>query len=173
MSITIETNVRVVSFLDTTFDLINDIYKPYRKPNGNLVYINTTVLRQFAKSVSRRILETSNEQIFKESIAMCEEALKKSGFRENLKYVREEVDKHGKEEKKRRKRKIIWFSPPYSNNLKSNVGKQFLRLVRQHFPKGHKLHKTFNKNTLKVSYSCLRSMSSIWTSHNKKILAEN
>ena len=173
MSITIETNVRVVSFLDTTFDLINDIYKPYRKPNGNLVYINTTVLRQFAKSVSRRILETSNEQIFKESIAMCEEALKKSGFRENLKYVREEVDKHGKEEKKRRKRKIIWFSPPYSNNLKSNVGKQFLRLVRQHFPKGHKLHKTFNKNTLKVSYSCLRSMSSILTSHNKKILAEN
>ena len=105
MSITIETNVRVVSFLDTTFDLINDIYKPYRKPNGNLVYINTTVLRQFAKSVRRRILETSNEQIFKESIAMCEEALKKSGFRENLKYVREEVDKHGKEEKKRRKRK--------------------------------------------------------------------
>ena len=173
MSITIETNVRVVSFLDTTFDLINDIYKPYRKPNGNLVYINTTVLRQFAKSVSRRILETSNEQIFKESIAMCEEALKKSGFRENLKYVREEVDKHGKKEKKRRKRKIIWFSPPYSNNLKSNVGKQFLRLVRQHFPKGHKLHKTFNKNTLKVSYSCLRSMSSILTSHNKKILAEN
>ena len=28
LSITIETNVRVVNFLDTTFDLINDIYKP-------------------------------------------------------------------------------------------------------------------------------------------------
>ena len=87
------------------------------------MYINTTVLRQFAKSVSKRISETSNEQIFKKSIAMYEEALKKSGFREKLKYVRKEVDKHGKGEKKRRKRKIIWFSPPYSNNLKSNAEK--------------------------------------------------
>ena len=114
-----------------------------------------------------------NEQIFKESIPIYEEALKKSGFHEKLEYVREEVDKHGKEEKKRRKRKIIWFNPPYSNNVKSNVGKQFLKLVRRHFPKGHKLSKIFNKNTLKVSYSCMRNMSSVFTSHNKKILAEN
>ena len=40
LSITIETNIRVVNFLDTTFDLINNIYKPYRKPNDNPVYIN-------------------------------------------------------------------------------------------------------------------------------------
>ena len=42
-----------------------------------------------------------NEKIFKESIPIYEEALKKSGFHEKLEYVREEVDKHGKEEKKR------------------------------------------------------------------------
>ena len=132
------------------------------------------VLQQFAKSVSKRISETrSNEQIFKESIPIYEEALKKSGFHEKLEYIREEVDKHGKEEKKRRKRKTIWFNPPYSNNVKSNVGKQFLKLVRRHYPKGHKLNKIFNKNTLKVSYSCMRNMSSILTSHNKKILADN
>ena len=94
--------------------------------------------------------------------------LKKSGFHEKLEYVREEVDKHVKEENKRRKQKIIWFNPPYSNNVKSNVGKQFLKLVRQYFPKGNKLNKIFNKNTLKV-----RNMSSILTSHNKKIFAEN
>ena len=80
-----------------------------------------TVQRQLAKSVGKRISETSsNEQIFKKSIPIYEEALKKSGFYEKLEYVRE-VDKHGKEENKRRKRKIIWFSPPYSNNVKSNV----------------------------------------------------
>ena len=38
--ITIETNILVINFLDTTFCLINDIYKPYRKPNDNSVYIN-------------------------------------------------------------------------------------------------------------------------------------
>ena len=113
-SITIETNIPVANFLDTFFDLINDIYKPYRKPNDNSVYINKssnhppTVLRQLAKSVSKRISETSsNEETFKESIPICEEALKKSGFLEKLEYVREEVDKRGKKEKKKRKRKII------------------------------------------------------------------
>ena len=30
LSITIETNIRVVNFLDTIFDLINVIYKPYQ-----------------------------------------------------------------------------------------------------------------------------------------------
>ena len=154
MSITTETNIGVVNFLDTTFYIINDIYKPYRKPNDSPVYINKysnhppTVLRQLAKSLSKRISETSsNEQIFKESITIYEEALKKSGFHEKFEYVREEVDKHGKEEKKRRERKIIWFNPPYSNNVKSNVAKQFLKLVRQHFSKGHKLNETFNKIT--------------------------
>ena len=127
-----------------------------------------------AKLVGTRISETSsNEQIFKESIPICEEALKKSEFHEKFEYVREEVDKHGKEEKKRRKRKIIWFNPRYSKNVKSNVGKQFLKLVRRHFPKGHKLSKIFNKNTLKVSCSYMRNIRSILTSHNKEILAEN
>ena len=130
MPIRIETNIRVLSFLDTTFDLINVIYKPNRKPNDNPVYINKnsnhtpTVLRQLRKSVSKRISETSsNEQIFKDSILIYEEALKKSGFHEKLEYVREEINKHGKEGKKRRKRKIICFNPPYSNKVKVNVGK--------------------------------------------------
>ena len=69
-----------------------------------------TFLRQLAKSDSTRISETSsNEQIFKKSILICEKALKKSGFHEKLEYVREEVYKHGKEEKKIQKIKIIWL----------------------------------------------------------------
>ena len=39
LSITIETNIRVVNVLDTTFDLINDIYKSYHKPNNSSVYM--------------------------------------------------------------------------------------------------------------------------------------
>ena len=62
-----------------------------------------TVLQQPAKSVGKRNLETSfNEQIFKESIPIYYEALKKSGFHEKLEYVREKVDKHGNEKKKRK-----------------------------------------------------------------------
>ena len=40
LSITIEINIPVVNYLDTTIDLTNDIYKPYRKPNDSPVYIN-------------------------------------------------------------------------------------------------------------------------------------
>ena len=42
-----------------------------------------------------------------------------------------------------------------STIIKTNVGKIFLRLLKRHFPKENPLHKIFNKNTLKVSYSCM------------------
>ena len=40
--IDIETNSEIVNFLDMTFNLINGSYKPYKKPNDTLVYINKT-----------------------------------------------------------------------------------------------------------------------------------
>ena len=73
-------------------------------------------------------------------------------------------------EKKNRKRKIIWYNPPYSINVKTNVGGQFLRLVRTHFHKDHAYHKIFNKNTVKISYSCTRNVDSMLRSHNKSLL---
>ena len=39
-SIDIETNSKVVDFLDITFNLNNETYKPYKKPNDPLSYIN-------------------------------------------------------------------------------------------------------------------------------------
>ena len=35
-----------------------------------------------------------------------------------------------------------------------------------HFPKHHELSKIFNKNTIKLSYSCCRNMGSVIASHN-------
>ena len=52
LSIKTETNIRTVNFLDTTFDLITNNYKPYRKPSDQPLYINKhsnhppSVLRQ-------------------------------------------------------------------------------------------------------------------------------
>ena len=72
--------------------------------------------------------------------------------------------------KSKRKRKIIWFNPPYSMNVKTNTGKIFLQLIKKHFPRHNNLHKIFNKNSVKVSYSCMGSVSSIIASHNHKVL---
>ena len=68
------------------------------------------------------------------------------------------------------KRKIIWFNPPYSKSVATNVGKHFLKLLEKHFPKHHKFRKIFNKNTVKVSYSCLPNINAKVNRHNKKIL---
>ena len=51
--------------------------------------------------------------------------------------------------RKRKPRKIIFFNPPFSKSVKTNVIKLFLGMIDKHFPKGHKLHKTektYNSN---------------------------
>ena len=35
---------------------------------------------------------------------------------------------------KRRKIKIIWFNPPFSKNVKTNIARNFLQLIDKHFP---------------------------------------
>ena len=115
--------------------------------------------------------ETSNENIFTKSIPMYQHALQKSGFTEQIKYItRDNNRENNTEEKKRCKRKIIWFNPPYSMNVRTNMGNTFLKLMRKHYLNGNPLHKIFNKNSSKVSYSCMCKMASIISSHNRTIL---
>ena len=57
--------------------------------------------------------------------------------------------------KRKRTRKIIWYNPPFSKNVDTNIDKTFLKLIDKHFPKRSQLHKIFNRNTIKVSYSCV------------------
>ena len=54
--------------------------------------------------------------------------------------------------------------------MKSNTGRIFLHLLSKHFPWNHTIHKIFNRNTVKISYSCLRNISSIMSSLNRNIL---
>ena len=56
-------------------------------------------------------------------------------------------------------------------NVKTNVAKKFLQLIDKHFPKGHKLHRLFNRNKVKVSYSCLPNIASVINTHNKMVIS--
>ena len=49
----------------------------------------------------------------------------------------------------------------------------FLKLMKRHFPKENPLHKIFNKNTLKVSDSCMGNVASVLSAHNRDILYPN
>jgi len=178
LNITIQTNIYTVDFLDTQFNLRNMSFKPYRKPNNDPIYINKdsnhppSVLKELSKSIGKRISEiSSNQTIFNESIGLYEDALKRSGFNEKLEYVeRVSLNQVEKNEKKKRKRKILWFNPPFSKNIKTKIGKVFLNLLKKHFPKNNKLYKIFNRNNVKLSYSCMRNMGAIISAHNKAIL---
>ena len=76
--------------------------------------------------------------------------------------------------KRNRQRNIIWFNPPFSQAVSTNVAKRFLDLLDKHFPQNNQLHKIFNRNTVKVSYSCTPDVGSIIKSQNKKLAnAEN
>ena len=98
---------------------------------------------------------------------MYKEALTKSGF--DMIYT-PVIESNNLERKNTRKRKIIWFNPPYSMNVETNIGKTFLKLVKKHFPCNNNFHKKFNKNAIKISYSCMRNISSIIASHNISVL---
>jgi len=84
-----------------------------------------------------------------------------------LKYTPTVIDVDNKTRK--RKRKVIYFNPPYNSNVKTNIGAKFLQLVRKHF-QNTSLAKIFNKNTVKVSYRCTPNIKSIISGHNKKVL---
>ena len=104
------------------------------------------------------------------------DALISSGYNENFTYKEKvpngnnnnkEINKENR--RKNRKRKIIWFNPPFCRLTNINIEKYFLKLVDKHFQHGNKLQKIFNRKTLKISYSCTKNIFLIINSHNKNI----
>ena len=175
LEIVIECNKKVVDFLDVTLNLNDGTYKPYTKPDNTLQYINVqsnhppNIIEQLPKTIEKRLSQhSSNELIFRDAAPKYEKALQEAGYNVKLQYTPEMTKIESG--RKNRKRNIIWFNPPFSKNVETKVGQYFLKLVDKHFPKHHKFHKIFNRNTLKVSYSCTPNMKSIIQGHNKKIL---
>ena len=117
--------------------------------------------------VNKSLSELScNKEEFNKAKPLYEEALLKSNYKASLKFEKPQHNLNGN-----RLCKMIWFHPSFSQNVKTNIGKTFLKLVKQHFSKHHKLNKIFNKNTLTLSFCCMKNMSSIFMQHNVKILS--
>ena len=51
--------------------------------------------------------------------------------------------------------------------MTTKVGKCFLSLIDKHFPKSNPLNKIFNRNKIKLSYSCMGNVRTIISNHNK------
>ena len=113
------------------------------------------VLRQLPTSINKRILTlSSDKQTFEDAAPAYQNALDHSNFsHDKLEYTPHETQRP----RRNRQRNVIWFNPPFSKNVQTNIARSF-HLVDTHFPAGHQLHKIFNWNTVKVSYSCMNNV---------------
>eukprot|EP00794_Sanderia_malayensis_P002046 gene2046-biopygen1849 len=65
LNITLHTNLKIVSHHDVTFNLNNETYYPYRKPNNQPLYINVksnhpaNIIKKLLDSINRRISDIS------------------------------------------------------------------------------------------------------------------
>ena len=170
------------TFLDLRFNLNKQTYEPYRKPNNEPVYINIqsnhppNIITDIPKAISKRLRNMScNKNVFDRNVGIYQAALKNNGFDGKITYNDQSeqaynVNIEEANQATKRKRAVIWHNPPYSVNVKTDIGKTFFKLLQKHFPPTHPMYTIFNKNKIKISYSCFPNMGSIISSHNKYIL---
>ena len=86
---------------------------------------------------------SSNKEEFVKISKPYNEALRKSGYSEEIKYEPKITGK------KNRKRKITWFNPPFCKSVKTNIAKKFILLIKKHFHEDHPLRKNIQSKVNK------------------------
>ena len=172
LAITAEGGTKIVDFLDVVLNLSDGSHHPYVKPNTRTTYVSTSsnhpsvVIKEIQKGVCKRLSSNSSDaQKFSEHSAHFDLALKDAGHQGNMEFIPPR-----QERKKVRRKKVIWFNPPWCRSVRTNVAGKFLKLVRKHFGMGSPLYHLFNSKKLKVSYSTGSNMKQLITAHNKKVL---
>ena len=174
LEITAESNLKIANYLDVTFNLKDGTFRPYHKPDDQIQYIHTesnhppNIIKHIPASIETRLSNlSSTEIIFRESTTHYKNNLRQSGYNKKLTYKPTNTNhqKHSKH-----KTKITWFNPPFSKNVSTKIGKSFLSHLDLHFPKTHIYSSIFNRNKIKVSYSCMQNIKSVINNHNMKVL---
>ena len=132
---------------------------PYSKPGNIPLYVHKKsnfpprIIENIPKSINRRLSEISFDvDSFNEAAPLYQKALDDSGYNHRLTFSPPNVQTSNSARKNRR-RDIIWYK-----NVPTNVGRSFLKILDEEFPKNHPLHKIFNRNTVKISYSCIPNL---------------
>ena len=90
------------------------------------------------QSTLQQKCENKHRQTIPEADKQKLQKLKTAGYDTDITYSPQQTDTRAK---KTRRRNIIWFNPPFSKNVKTNIGRQFLKLISKNFSKSSKLHK--------------------------------
>ena len=115
--------MKAVNFLDVTLNLTTGKYQPYNKPDNNPLYINIVsnhppnIIKNLPRNISERINNSSaDETTFNKSKYLYNNALAESGFEYSITFQKQQNTSTVTNNTKNRKRKIIWFNPPFDLN---------------------------------------------------------
>ena len=101
------------------------------------------IIKQLPNTINQRLSDnSSDEAAFNSTKVEYKDALKKSGYKVNLKYT----DKTTAKPKRNRQKNTIWFNPLFNKCVRTNVAKIFFRLLDKHISLSNRLYKIFNHN---------------------------
>ena len=123
--------MKIVNYLDVTFNLNDGTYRPYQKPEDIIQYIHIesnhppNIINQIPKTIKKPLSQLfSNEEIFNESTSFYENKLHLPGYQQKLMCNPANANTHNK---RNHKRNIIWFNPPFSRDVSTKIGKVYFK----------------------------------------------
>ena len=160
-----------------------------------------SIINNIPKGINNRLADLSaSNTIFKAAAPEYQQALKASGHKHVLSFEGHQNRKRNVEQNERvsssdskdtekeqlnektrdtlrtstkRRRKIIWYNPPFEGTVATNIGKEFFKILDESFPENQKLHKLFNRSSIKLSYSCMPNLKQIIDGTNKRKLQQS
>ena len=145
LTVKVEVYKKVVDFLNVTLSLLDGSHRDYMKPGQVINYVhvdsNHPSIVRIGEGVNHRLsANSSSKALFNAARGPYQEALERSGHTHKLVYKPAEAAPRGR---RRSRKNIIWFNPPWCNSVTTDLGRKFLNLVDSCFPPGHRLHKIF------------------------------
>ena len=174
LQIIIKRNLKIVDYLDVILNLNDGTNRPFHEPNEEATFfilVESDHPLQIIKKIPRSIEKilfflSSTKEIFENSKDYYEQRLRQCGYNEQLNYTEE----NNETSKKSRKRNILWFNPPYSKSVKTNIGSLFHCLINKIFCQRINTEKYSTENIIKISYSCMPNIKSKISTYNRKML---
>ena len=154
--------MKSLNYLDVTPNLENSTYRSYQKENNQIKYTNIesnhppSTIKQLPISIKSRLSRlSSSEEIFNDFLTQYQDAVDKLGYKRKLMYqVNVNISNN------RKNKKETSFVQPTIQQKRKN----------QHRKNVSKSYNLFNKNAVKISYSCTRNIKTIINLPNAKIL---
>ena len=153
-------------FFNTTF-LTIIFYRLTNITKKIIVGLKRNLPKMIEKILNRL---STDSQIFDNAKHSYQTALRQSDFKHEIKYENKSKTNSVGNKKRKQTRKIMFFNPPYCQSVKTNIGKEFLHLIDEHF-KNVNMKKVFNRNNCKASYSCMKNLKSLISRHSKSVLS--